>query len=155
MDLQEFSDILRQHPDKKLTLEMPGGGTVPAHFHVTEVAKSTKDFVDCGGVRRNQEACRFQTLVADDTDHRLSSSKLAAIIDKASCLGMEPTVPVEAEVQLGTISLFTVASVLTLEDELRFKLKATQTACLAPDFCGIGSLPVVDGESCCSGDDCC
>ena len=154
MDLCEFTDVLHQHPNKTITLEMPGGATIPGHFHITEVAKSTKDFVDCGGVRRNQEACRLQTLVANDTEHRLSSSKLAAIIDKASCLEMEPSVPVEAEVQLGTISLFAFSSVLAYEDELRFKLKSTQTACLATDSCGIGSLPVVDGE-CCSGNECC
>ena len=59
---------------------LPDGSSVPAHFHVTEVGKVTKDFIDCGGTVRHEEAANFQLWNADDVDHRLQPSKLLDII---------------------------------------------------------------------------
>ena len=51
MKLSEIKNQL-----KKLTtiaFQLPNGELVPSHFHVTEVGKITKHFIDCGGVVRN------------------------------------------------------------------------------------------------------
>ena len=48
---------------------------VPSHFHVTEVGKITKHFIDCGGTVRNEEVVNFQLWQADDYDHRLHPEK--------------------------------------------------------------------------------
>ena len=157
MKFCELEDVLRQHPNKQVVFEKPGGQTVPQHFHLTEIGRSTKDFIDCGGTRRLVETCVLQTLVANDTDHRLSTSKFAAIAEKADALKIDRNAKVEVEVQLETVSIFEIANVTALDDELRFSLAAKSTACLAPDRCGIDSLPVLGGddESCCGSEGCC
>ena len=38
-----------------LAFELPDGSLVPNHFHITEVGKVTKHFIDCGGVIRKEE----------------------------------------------------------------------------------------------------
>ena len=39
---------------------LPNKNIVPNHFHVTEVGKVTKHFIDCGGTERNEEVISFQ-----------------------------------------------------------------------------------------------
>ncbi len=44
---------------KKITFQLPNGELVPNHFHVTEVGKITKNFIDCGGTLRREEVATF------------------------------------------------------------------------------------------------
>lgn len=158
MELREFISALREHPGKRLGFRLPSGEFIPGHFHITEIGKSTKDFIDCGGTRRLVESCLLQTLVASDVDHQLMTDKLLGIVEKASVLGLAEDVPVEAEVQTETISIFAVASPSSSEDELVFGLEPKRTQCLAPSTCGLDmeSLPVLGGGGgCCSSDDDC
>jgi hypothetical protein len=157
MNLDDFATALRNNPDKLISLVMPNGAAIPSHFHITEIGKVVKDFVDCGGTRRSSVSCMLQTLVANDTDHRISTSKLAAIVDKASVLGLTGDLPVEAEVQIETVGVYSVDSVTVSDDKLAFALSAKQTACLAPDACRLDVLPVVGQDGgCCGGEtDCC
>jgi hypothetical protein len=37
-----------------VNFQLPDKSFVPAHFHVTEVGKVTKKFIDCGGVVREE-----------------------------------------------------------------------------------------------------
>ncbi len=53
MKLSEIKAILRKAD--VLQFELPGGNLVPGHFHVTEVGKITKHFIDCGGTERLEE----------------------------------------------------------------------------------------------------
>ncbi|NJO87338.1 MAG: hypothetical protein HC821_05015 [Lewinella sp.] len=41
-----------------LRLFLPDGSPVPPHFHLTEVGRSTKKFVDCGGQSRSEIGLR-------------------------------------------------------------------------------------------------
>ena len=43
-----------------IAFQLPNGELVPNHFHVTEVGKVTKHFIDCGGMVRNEEVANFQ-----------------------------------------------------------------------------------------------
>ena len=43
-----------------ITFQLPNGDLVPRHFHVTEVGKVTKHFIDCGGTVRTKEVVNFQ-----------------------------------------------------------------------------------------------
>jgi hypothetical protein len=53
MTVQELKSILKENPDKQMMLSLSVNRlSVPAHFHVTEVGRLTKKFVDCGGVKR-------------------------------------------------------------------------------------------------------
>jgi hypothetical protein len=76
--------VLTQNPAAPLHLMRPDGAFVPAHFHVTEVGRVQKDFIDCGGTVRSSTMCVLQVWVADDTDHRLDTTKLAGILRLAA-----------------------------------------------------------------------
>jgi len=59
---------------------LPDKSFVPAHYHITEVGKVQKDFIDCGGTVRSTTACVLQVWIAADIDHRLRTKKLAGIM---------------------------------------------------------------------------
>src|ERR1043166_2429611 len=86
MKLSELKPILNQHSAAHLRFVLPDGTSVPAHSHVTEVARIDKRFIDCGGTLRNESHCRLQTWFSDDTEHRLTAGKLARILDKAQTI---------------------------------------------------------------------
>ena len=78
MKLSEIKDHLNNL--EQITFMLPNGELVPTHFHVTEVGKITKHFIDCGGTVRNEEVANFQLWNADDYNHRLHPEKLSNII---------------------------------------------------------------------------
>jgi len=53
MTLYQFKEQLQQQTT--LDFELPNGNLVPNHFHVTEVGKVAKHFIDCGGMIRKEE----------------------------------------------------------------------------------------------------
>ena len=154
MELKNFVAALTSASERHVSFVLPGNEKIAPHFHVTEIGKVTKDFVDCGGTRRTTEACVLQTLVADDTDHRLTASKLAGIVDKAAVLGLANEIEVEVEVQRETIGIYAIQSVIESESTVIFALAAKRTACLAPDLCGIDGLNVL-GSDCGGEPGCC
>jgi hypothetical protein len=46
MTLSEIKENLKQL--EELQFLLPNGDSVPPHFHVTEIGKITKQFIDCG-----------------------------------------------------------------------------------------------------------
>lgn len=83
MRISELAEALTSSPDSTIRFQLPSGELAPPHAHVTEVARISKRFIDCGGTFREQSVCRLQTWVADDYDHRLTAGKLAKILEKA------------------------------------------------------------------------
>jgi hypothetical protein len=81
--------------------------------------------------------------VADDTDHRLTTTKLATIMEIARKVLARDDLPVEVEYESGTISQYPVAGFEVTPAGLLFSLGTKHTACLAPEKCG------VDGSGCC------
>lgn len=155
MNFQEFSDQLALAGDRPLLLRLPSGTHVPDHFHVTEVGKLSKDFVDCGGVRRTEQTCVLQTLVREDFEHRLRANKLSRILALTSQLDLADETPVEFEIQGNTIETYSLSQCQLGDTHLTLMLTAKQTACLAPDACGLGGeLPTLQ-PSCCSDTGCC
>ena len=57
MNLQELKDSLQQRDE--ITFVLPSGEYVPPHFHVTEVGKSSKLYVDCGGTVQQKKSSLF------------------------------------------------------------------------------------------------
>lgn len=159
MNLAEFRQAVADHPDHQLQLLLDDGTAIAPHFHVTEVGRVEKHFVDCGGKRREAVACVLQTLVAGDVDHRLSTTKLARILDLVDTLQLPGDAPVEVEHQERSVSIDAVAGFDVVDGVLQFRLTPKHTACLAEDACGISipqsqSLEVV-GNECCGGSGCC
>ncbi|MFN9716149.1 MAG: DUF6428 family protein [Planctomycetota bacterium] len=137
MNLGQLSRFLKESLSPSVRIEMPSGTGLPAHFHVTEVGKVTKEFVDCGGVRRLEQTCVLQTLVADDFDHRLSTAKLSDILDKGAALGLQADMEVDVEVQGNTIEIYRIAATDNRDGQPILTLRSKATACLAPDSCGL------------------
>src|SRR3954469_15161149 len=106
MNVGEFAAVLGNSPDVPLHLMLPDGDFVPAHFHVTEVGRVQKDFIDCGGTVRSATACVLQGWVADDTDHRLDTTKVAGIVRLAAPVLRATDLPVEVEYEDGRVSQF-------------------------------------------------
>jgi hypothetical protein len=135
MNVAEFKSLLGRHPDLNLRFVLPDGARVPAHAHVTEVARIDKRFVDCGGTLRNDAFCRLQVWVADDLHHRLTAGKLLGILTKAAPILQSQSLDVDVEYEAGWISQFPVNEAEITSSELSFRLGARHTACLAEDQC--------------------
>jgi len=115
-----------------LAFELPDGSLVPRHFHVTEVGKITKDFIDCGGTLRHEKVANFQLWEANDYDHRLHPEKLIHIIELSQKkLGIED-LEIEVEYQSDTIGKYGLQY-----NGNAFVLEPKMTNCLALDNCGI------------------
>ncbi|PKH50213.1 hypothetical protein CXF68_05650 [Tenacibaculum sp. Bg11-29] len=117
---------------KTIAFKLPNGELVPNHFHVTEVGKITKNFIDCGGTIRNEEVVNFQLWKADDYDHRLHPEKLVHIIELSEKTLNIPDLDIEVEYQGATIGKYGLDF-----DGTNFLLTTKQTDCLAKDNCGI------------------
>ncbi|WP_282043264.1 DUF6428 family protein [Winogradskyella flava] len=117
-----------------IAFQLPNGELVPNHFHVTEVGKITKDFIDCGGTVRHEEVVNFQLWEANDYDHRLHPEKLLSIIKLSEKVLNIADLDIEVEYQGDTIGKFGLDF-----DGKNFLLTTKQTDCLAKDNCGIPS----------------
>ena len=115
-----------------IAFQLPNGELVPNHFHVTEVGKITKNFIDCGGTIRNEEVVNFQLWNANDYDHRLHPEKLVHIIELSEKALNIPDLEIEVEYQGATIGKYGLDF-----DGTNFLLTTKQTDCLAKDNCGI------------------
>ncbi|MBI1268548.1 MAG: hypothetical protein GC193_14080 [Cryomorphaceae bacterium] len=144
-----------------LRFELPDGSFVPAHFHITEVGKVQKHYIDCGGTVRTESKVNFQLWEANDFDHSLAPSKLLNIIHLSEeKIGISDD-EIEVEYQMQTIGKFGIEF-----NGDHFVLTATQTDCLAKDKCGIPETKLKmslsslttksDSSSCCTpGSGCC
>lgn len=154
MKLSEIKQHLKTL--QSIAFELPNGELVPAHFHVTEVGKISKHFIDCGGKVRKEEVINFQLWNENDYDHRLHPEKLLQIIELSEkVIGFED-LDIEVEYQSGTIGKYSLDF-----NGTNFLLTNTLTACLAEDACGIEEKPVQkinilqSGPSCDPNSGCC
>ncbi len=130
MKLSEVKTALEQL--ERVDFKLENGTAVPEHFHVTEVGKITKHFIDCGGVVRTEEKVGFQLWNANDFDHRLKPQKLLNIIRLSERKLELHDAEIEVEYQGETIGKFALDF-----DGSAFVLRSTSTTCLAQDSCGI------------------
>lgn len=122
---------------------------IPAHFHVTEVGKSQKQFIDCGGTRRESKSCVLQTWTANDVDHRLNSTKLLKILSMAKKeLSLEDDLAVEMEYGEDAVSIYRLTKVQSTSEGVVFLWEGRKSDCLAPDKCGVSQTQCC-GTGCC------
>src|SRR5580704_12950821 len=76
----ELLKLLEVNKDLSLKIILPSGEFVPEHFHITEVGRVQRTFIDCGGTLHETVSCLLQVWTANDVDHRLSAGKLADIL---------------------------------------------------------------------------
>ena len=131
MKLSEIKQKLTELDN--IAFQLPDGSLVPNHFHVTEVGKVSKHFIDCGGTVRKEEAVNFQLWEASDYDHRLHPEKLADIIKLSEkVLDIDDSLEIEVEYQGDTIGKYGIDFV-----GKSFLLTTTLTDCLAKEECGL------------------
>ena len=155
MKLSEIKNALKDL--SVIAFQLPNGQLVPSHFHVTEVGKVSKHFIDCGGTVRKEDVVNFQLWEANDYDHRLHPEKLIHIIELSEkIIGMED-LEIEVEYQAETIGKFGLDF-----DGKNFLLTTKQTDCLAKDQCGIPTekpkmklSEIQATNSCAPGSGCC
>jgi hypothetical protein len=159
MTLRELKTLLGQHSDRHFRIQLPDGSAVPLSFHVTEVGRIHKTFLDCGGTLRETITCQLQVWVGPDYDHRIETRKMAAILDKAQPYLPDESVPVEIEYEDQVISQYTIPGHEVTAEAVVLLLAPKHTECLAPELCGLPSLnrlPAIGGKNpCCGPSGCC
>ena len=142
MNLADFKRHLERN--KAISFRTSDGTPVPEHFHLTEIGRVTKSFIDCGGTRRDETKVNFQFWEAGDYDHRLTAEKWRKLIALAQeQLDIEDDPSIEVEYQgtgetIGRYSLEEAGETLVLQP--------VPTACLA-----LKKEPATGKEGCRSG----
>jgi hypothetical protein len=149
MNLHAFLISLESHPTLELRFQLPDGGRIPAHAHITEVGRLDRTFLDCGGTQRQHSCCLLQTWIADDIEHRLSAGKLAGILQRAAPILGDQELPVDVEYEDGVTAQFRITASRIEEGTRVFELANKPTDCLAKEIC----LPTPSG--CQPGSGCC
>lgn len=139
MNIKKLIDTLQEKNDWSLKIVLPNGKTVPDHFHITEVGRVQKNFIDCGGTKREVVSCVLQVWTANDVEHRLKADKLSKILKLAEGIIGEENMPVEIEYGPLVASQYKLAGVEfdDFRKTLMFILDGKITECLATDKCGV------------------
>lgn len=143
-----LKSALSRAPQMPLTVIWTDGEPIEAHFHVTEIGRVQRDFVDCGGTVRRLVSCLLQTWVGDDLDHRITAGKLLKALEHAEPVLRGEDLPLELEYEACNVVQLTVASILQESDRFVIHLAQKHTDCLAKDVC----LPATKqggGAGCC------
>lgn len=147
MDVQQVYQALESSGDAAVRFQLPTGEWIPAHFHVTEVGRIDRNFIDCGGTQRHTASCLLQAWTSEDFEHRLTAGKLATILKLAAPILGSFDLPVEVEYGVEVAAQYAVAQAHTEPGAITFVLKGKQTDCLAKDHCGV--------ECCSTSGSCC
>ncbi len=148
LTISALTTALRAAPELPLTVIWTDGEPIEAHFHVTEVGRVQRDFVDCGGTIRQTVTCLLQTWVGPDVDHRITAGKLLKAFDHAAPILRGEDLPVELEYEACNVVQLVVAEIRREADHFVIQLASKHTDCLAKELC----LPNGSGTS---GGGCC
>ncbi len=145
--LSELKAALAAAPSLPLTVIWTDGEPIEAHFHVTEVGRVQRDFVDCGGTVRQTVTCLLQTWVGDDVDHRITGGKLLKAFEHAAPILRGEDLPVELEYETCNVVQLVVAAIRQESGRFVIQLGSKHTDCLAKELC----LPAgqASGTGCC------
>jgi hypothetical protein len=151
LTISEVRRALAAAPGLPITVIWPDGEPIEAHFHVTEVGRVQKDFVDCGGTVRRLVTCLLQTWVGDDTEHRITGEKLLKAFDYAAPVLKGEDLPVELEYEACNVVTLRVVAIENTGAALTVRLAGKHTDCLAKELC----IPAAKTAGCAPGSGCC
>lgn len=135
MTVSTLRSALAAADDLPITVIWPDGEPIEAHFHVTEVGRVQRDFVDCGGQVRQVVTCLLQSWVGDDHDHRITGGKLLKAFVHAEPILRGEDLPVEFEYDACNVVQLKVLSAIPESGRLVIRLGKKQTDCLAKELC--------------------
>ena len=95
--------------------------------------------------------CLIQVWVANDTEHRVDSSRLVKILDHGKPVLPSESLPVEVEYNNPGLTHMLLEQVDVREAGVFLVLAHKQTDCLAKDVCGI----TAENDCCTPGSGCC
>jgi len=153
MKLSELIAILSSAPRQKIEFVLPDDRTIPSHYHLTEVARIQKDFIDCGGELRRIEFCSLQLWATFDIEHRLTTDKFLSILNKSGKVLPSQDIEAEVEYEDKVISQYPIESAQIVNGKVVIQLTVKHTDCLAKDACGVN--PAATPSSCSPGSGCC
>jgi hypothetical protein len=142
--LSAFKTALAAAPQLPLMVVWPDGEPIEVHFHVTEIGRVQRDFVDCGGTVRRVVTCLLQTWVGEDTDHRVTAGKLLKAFAHAAPILGDEDLSVEFEYEACNVVQLVLAEVRQEAARFVLQLGKKHTDCLARELC----VPT-GGNSCC------
>jgi hypothetical protein len=145
-----LNDLNKINKDNQISIFQPSGLGVQPNFHITEIGKTTKNFVDCGGNKRTTTNTTLQIWVANDREHRLTVGKLIKIIEAGKDLVSDEDEIVFEYDNGYTLGLFGIELCQILDTVFNIFLSKRKAACLAPDQCGITAE-----NNCCGNKGCC
>jgi hypothetical protein len=108
MKISQFKSALQlAKPETNPVFLQTSGLNVAAHYHITEIGLVLKNYVDCGGIVRQERKATMQIWLANDTDHRLSTqdfgfqftSKKTTCLAPGHCGIPEELLPQEMQVK--------------------------------------------------------
>lgn len=149
MTVSALRAALAAAPALPLTVLWPDGEPIEAHFHVTEVGRVQKDFVDCGGKVRRAVTCLLQTWVGDDVDHRITAGKLLKAFDHGAAVLGSADLPVELEYEACNVIQFEVVAVEREAERFVVRLGGKHTDCLAKELCVPSARAGTASAGCC------
>ncbi len=164
MTLSQFKILLQDNRGKLFQVALPTGDQVPISFHITEVGRVEKTFLDCGGKLHTRSTAQLQVWVGPDEDHRIQAGKMADIVERSGQVVPDATLPLEMEYELenGFVSQFPVADFDVSEEAVVLHLGVRHTECLALDVCcppipapDSVSLSMAPSSDCGCGPSCC
>ncbi|MEO6993491.1 MAG: DUF6428 family protein [Lacunisphaera sp.] len=126
---------LAQAVDLPITVIWPDGEPIEAHFHVTEIGRVQRDFVDCGGTVRQVVTCLLQTWVGDDLEHRITGGSLLKAFLHVDPILRGEDLPVELEYESCNVVQLKVLSAVLEAGHLVIRLGNKHTGCLAKELC--------------------
>lgn len=144
--ISELKSTLTAAPGLPLTVVWTDGEPIEAHFHVTEVGRVQRDFVDCGGTVRQSVTCLLQTWVGEDVDHRITAGKLLKAFEHAAPVLRGEDLPVELEYETCNVVQLVIASIRQEADRFVIQLGSKHTDCLAKELCVPSAK---SGAACC------
>jgi hypothetical protein len=136
MKLNHIKSILNENKDKNIIFKIKDY-EIPHNFHLTEVGIESKVFIDCGGTKRSGRHCTLQIWVANDTDHRLLSTKMHDILMMSNEIIDNDDIEVRVEYEKEVTSQYTIRDFSSDNSKIIFNLESTHTNCLAPEKCGV------------------
>lgn len=117
---------------------LPGGDSIPEHFHITEVGHIAKRFIDCGGtLHEREDVCLLQTYVADDVVHRLNAGTFAKILQLGDQVLPHDGLQVKVEYDCCVVAQYPVTAAAFAGETIEIQLGEHHTDCLAKEKCGI------------------
>ncbi|HUP78824.1 MAG TPA: DUF6428 family protein [Pirellula sp.] len=147
MNVYELKDLLGRQPESTLRFTLPTDDALPAHFHLTEVGRVEKSFIDCGGTKRSNVSCQLQLWTAEDFEHCLYAEKMLRILNLSAEILKSDELPIEVEYGSDVTSIYMIGDVVSAFGSIKISLLGKQTDCLAKEKCGVGGCS--DTQGCC------